>query len=244
MLKPEDYFTSFYTHAKANGIVIIDKDAMIQEVNEAFTNAFGYTTEDLKSKPFKLLFTENDQALLKPEIELNTTLRSDASSDENYLVHKNGTPIWITGEVVMVKNETEIGFMKIIHNIHAQKQLERYLLASDKLLYDLFNSTTTALLLLDGQLRTEKANAAFLNLFDCSAAFAEGEKIGTIPHPFWSDQEIKNDVRRTITNSVRLDKEYIMQKNNGTFRKLHIVSKTLISGENAEKKLLLVIKEM
>lgn len=76
MLKPEDYFNAFFKQSKTNGIVLMDTDGIIQEINEAFTQAYGYTNEDLVSKHNRVLFTEKDRTLLRPEIEINTTLRT------------------------------------------------------------------------------------------------------------------------------------------------------------------------
>ena len=121
----QQLFYEIFNNAKANGIIIMDEKGIIQEVNEAFTTAFGYTTEDVKSKHTRTLFLQKDQLTLLPEIELNQTHREGASSDENYLVHKDGTPIWITGESILAKIDDSTRSIKIIHNIHAQKQLER-----------------------------------------------------------------------------------------------------------------------
>lgn len=242
MLKPKDYFTAIFNNSTTNGIVLMDGDGVIQKVNSAFTQTYGYTDEDIRSKHCRILFTEKDRTLLKPEIEINTTLRTGASSDENYIMHKDGTPIWVTGEAILVKTETATGIVKIIHNIHAQKQLERYLLASNQLLQDLFNSTASGLLLLDGRMRTVKANTAFLKMFNCPAAIAEGGKLQEIGHSFWSDNEVKQDIRIAVTRNENLKKEYIIADNEGRFSKIEIVSKILSEDGNPEKRILLMIK--
>jgi PAS domain S-box-containing protein len=118
----------------------MNEKGMIQEVNGAFTTAFGYTTADLKSRHSRTLFSEKDQLTLLPEIELNQTHRDGARSDENYLIHKDGTPIWITGESIQARIDNATCIVKIIPSIHAQKQLERYLLNASELLESLFES--------------------------------------------------------------------------------------------------------
>jgi len=93
MKETHQFFDALFANSKVNAILIMDKQGVIERVNTAFTTAFGYTTEDLQSKHFRLLFTEEDQVIRKPEIELDQTHRERSSSDENYLVHKGGTPI-------------------------------------------------------------------------------------------------------------------------------------------------------
>lgn len=149
-------------------------------------------------KHFRIFYIEKDQALLRPEIELNTTHREGSCSDENYLVHKDGTPLWVTGESILVKTANDTFIVKIIHNIHAQKQLERYLLASTELLDSLFDSVQSGLLLLNAQMRTIQTNKAFRRMFGSTAEITEGSKIQNIPHAFWSEQEIKNDIRNAL----------------------------------------------
>jgi len=244
MLNAADYFNALFKNTQVNGIVIMDMDGMIKQVNDAFTKAYGYTTQDLQSKFYGVLFTEKDRTLLKPEIELNMTIREGSSTDENYIVHKDGTLLWVTGESVLVKDETHTGIVKIIHNIHAQKQLERYLLASNELLNDLFDSVKSGLLLLDGRLRVIRANSAFLKIFDCSTAVVEGSKIREIPNAFWSEQEVRNDIRTVITKGHALKKEYVVGNDKSNFSKIQITSKLLNSEDNAERRLLLVIKKL
>ena len=242
MLNGQDYFNAFYDRSRTNAIMLMDQDGIIQKVNDAFTEVYGYSNDDLKSKHFRLLYTKEDQVLLRPDIEINTVLREGTSGDENYLVHKDGTPVWVSGEAILVNANNETGILKIIHNIHAQKQLERYLLASDEMLEGLFNSTKSALLLLDGRLRTVRTNKAFLRMFNCPVPIVEGSKLQEIPHPFWSESEVKSDIRNIFTKGIKLKKEYIVGNDKTDFQKIEITSKMLSDGGNPETRLLLVIK--
>lgn len=245
MTDTSDFFNSIFTNAKNTAILIMSNEGIIEEVNDAFTTAYGYTTEDLKAKHFRVLFVEKDQVTRRPEIELDTTLREGSSTDENYLVHKDGTPIWVTGESTLVKTENVSCMVKIIHNIHAQKQLERYLLASSELLDSLFESVQqTGLLLLNTQMKTIKANGAFKRIFSLTTTVEEGNKLQQIDNSFWSNEEIRNDIRNAIVNNTAINKEYVMEDGGKNSRRLHIASKLIISEEIGEKRLLLITREM
>jgi len=243
MLDTSEFFNSIFINAKQTAIIIMSNEGIIEQVNESFTTAYGYTTEDLKSKHFRLLYLEKDRIIRMPEIELNTTIREGSSIDENYLVHKDKTPIWVTGESILVKTENITCIVKIIHNIHAQKQLERYLLASSELLDSLFDSVQqSGLLLLDTQMKTIKANKAFQKIFDISEPVKEGNRLQQIGHSFWNNEEIRNDIKNAIVNNAGINKEFLIGDNRSP-RRLQITSKLIVSEEVGEKKLLLIAKE-
>jgi PAS domain S-box-containing protein len=238
------FFEAIYANSKQNAILVMGKDGTIQQVNDAFTMAYGYTTEDLREKHFRVLYLEKDQVTRRPEIELNIVFREGSSSDENYLVHKDGTPIWVTGESVLVKEEeSQVRIVKIIHNIHAQKQLERYLMASSELLDSLFESVKSGLLVLDTRMRAVKANKAFKTMFGIGEPIKEGTRLQELTHPFWSGEEIKNDIRNAIVNATSVNKEYIIDDGDNKFRRIQVTSKLIISEELGDKKLLLVMKD-
>jgi PAS domain S-box-containing protein len=244
MEEPQAIFDAIFSNAKVNGIIIMDSHGIVERVNTAFTSAYGYSSEDLKGKHFRILYTEKDQLTRRPEIELNTVHREGSSTDENYLVHKDGTPIWVTGEAIQVKTNSSTAVIKFIHNIHAQKQLERYLLSTSELLDNLFESVQqTGLLILDPTLKIVKMNGQFKKMFHVNEPITEGAKLQQIPHPFWNSDEIKNDLRNAIVTNSPLKKNYAIDTGNHEFNQLHITSKTIIGEDGADKRLLLVVKE-
>jgi PAS domain S-box-containing protein len=241
MTGTEQFFDAIFSNARANGIIIMSDGGIIDRVNAAFTTAYGYTTEDLKSKHFRILYTEKDQLTRRPEIELNTTHREGSSGDENYIVHKDGTPIWVTGEAILVKTGDTTCIAKIIHNIHAQKQLERYLMNTSELLEVLFESARSGLLILDSTLKVVRTNEPFRKLFHLAAPVAEGTKLQQI-HPFWSNEELKTDLRNVLVNTIVLNKEYVADMGARDFQRMHITSKTIMSEDGSNKQLLLMVR--
>lgn len=238
--KRQQLFDAIFNNAKANGIIIMDEKGIIERVNGAFTSAFGYTTEDLKFKHVRTLFLQKDQLTLLPEIELNQTHREGASSDENYLVHKDGTPIWITGESILAKVDDLTCIIKIIHNIHAQKQLERYLLNTSELLESLFESVQSGLIILDSGLKIVRTNEQFCKLFHLAEPFPEGAKLQQLNHPFWSGDEIRN----VLVSAKVINKEYLADKSNREFCRLQINSKTIMNNDATDKQILVMVREI
>ena len=138
----------------------MDTFGTILNVNEAFHTRFGYAAEDLTGKNFSILFTETDKQINKPEIEIQNVLEDGSANDENYLMHKAGNKVWVNGESVLIENDEEEAYIvKVVHNIHAQKQLERFLLQSHEFIDTVFDSIDeSALMLLDSRLRIIKVN--------------------------------------------------------------------------------------
>jgi hypothetical protein len=63
-------------------------------------------------------------------------------------------------------------------------------------------------------------------------------------HPFWSGDEIRNDLRNVLVSAKVLDREYLVDKGNREFARMHIHSKTIINGDGTDKQILLMIREV
>ena len=81
-------------------------------------------------------------------------------------------------------------------------------------------------------------------MFGIDVPIKEGSKINDISHPFWHDDEVKNDIRLALVNNERLNKEYISGNDKSNFRRVHISSKSMVGEDVPEKRLLLVVKEV
>ncbi|OLY91650.1 PAS domain S-box-containing protein [Cnuella takakiae] len=239
------FFDILFNNARTNAMMIMSMDGIVESVNEAFTLSFGYTTDDLRDKHFRVLYIEKDQATRRPEIELNQTHRTGSSSDENYLVHKDTTPIWVTGESILVKTDDTSCIVKLIHNIHAQKQLERYLLSSSELLGSLFESVQqSGLLLLNSQMKLVRTNGAFRKMFGVRSDVAEGSKLQDIGNSFWTKEELRQEIRNVIVTGVPMKKEFVYDKGDNDCVRYEIISKQITGDGDAEHQLLLMIKEV
>ena len=112
----------------ATSILILNTDGIIIDFNEAFSKTFGYSKEDLIDKNYSILFIEKDINDAVPEIDLSRTIRTGSSLDNNYIVHKNGSQLWVHGESIYTKDDKNRGFLiKLIQDITEQKILEHEL---------------------------------------------------------------------------------------------------------------------
>lgn len=244
MVKTTGFFDSLCKNAKHNTILVMDTTGIILEVNQAFISSFGYAAEDVVNKNFRMLFTEDDRKKQKPEIEIQKVNNGGSGSDDNYLVQKSGKAVWVNGESVLVTNEDgEAYILKIIHNIEAQKQLERFLVESNEFIETILDSITDrALIILDAGMKIIKANTRFSEMFNLSTRVPlEDSKLGSIPHPFWQSAEVKQLLRNILVrNEMLRDVELNYQANGDVTKRIKLSSKFLHS-HDTDKRILLVI---
>ncbi len=241
-----DFFDSFYKNAKENSVIIMDTEGFILKVNDAFTNAFGYSNDDLTEKKFSLLFTEEDKKAGKPAIELQKVKSRGAASDDNYLVHKDGLPVWTSGEAVFIQtNKGENYIIKVIQNIHAQKQLERFLGESDDFIESIFESVRdAALIILDSLMKIIKVNSAFIKMFEIETPLKEGSSLTDLNHSFWKREDIKKEIRNIIvTNTSVKEKQFQMETRSGETKTIYFHSKPIHVEPTMEREILIMIKE-
>ncbi len=238
------FFNTFFHNAKFNGILIMNKDGVIVDVNKAFNLRFGYSAKDLVDKNFSVLFTEKDQADKKPEKELRQTITEGSSNDENYLVNKEGNKVWVTGESVLIEHDTNTYLVKVVHNIHAQKQLERFLLQSHEFIDTVFDSIEeSALLMLDTRLRILKANKTFVEMFELNGPVEKGSRISELENAFWQKPEVKQEaINFLVMHNVSETKIFEMETKTGEIKKISFQGKLVEGVPGIERKLLVMIK--
>ena len=245
-MNTSSFFDTFFNKTRHNGILILNTQGVIININSAFHLRFGYAADDLIGKNFSILFTEKDRAIKKPEKEIEQTLADGSANDENYLVNKEGNKVWVTGESVLIENASETYIVKVVHNIHAQKQLERFLLQSHEFIDTVFDSVEeSALLMLDSRLRIIKANTAFAKMFELKQPVKEGNRLTDLDHSFWQRADVKQEVVNfLVRQNIDEDKSLDMQTKSGEKRKISLQGKLIEGIPDAERKLLVMIKSI
>ena len=161
-----DYYRALFENPKKNSVLLLSESGSILKVNRAFLLSFGYDEEDLLGEHFGLLFTEEDQMKELPIREIQTVMEEGQSFDNNYLVNKNGARTWVSGESVLLKNESGRKFvLKVIQNIHTQKESELSIIRLNSFNENILASIEDAVLVLDQERNIVKANRALLKLF-------------------------------------------------------------------------------
>ena len=179
--------------------LLMNEKGVIIAVNKAFTNCFGYEPEDIIGKNAAILFTEEEQKKGAPEKEFNAVLTTGQGSDNNYLVAKDKTIIWVSGESILVKNdEGEVCILKIIQNIHQQKISEVSLQRSIEFNESILSSIEDAVIVLDKSMNVIKANRAFFKLFNYNEPDVKTINFADLIRPYDVFDEVQNNIQKTI----------------------------------------------
>ena len=166
-----DYYHALFDNPKKNSVLLLDDDGIILQVNRAFLLSFGYEEGDLIGEHFGKLFTADDQEKDLPMREVRTVVEEGQSFDNNYLVNRSGSLTWASGESVLLTNaHGRRCILKVIQNIHVQKESERSIVRLNNFNENILASIADAVLVLDPELKLVKANRAFLDLFSLAEA--------------------------------------------------------------------------
>jgi PAS domain S-box-containing protein len=166
-----DYYHALFANPKKNSVLLLDDNGIILQVNRAFLLSFGYDESDLLGEDFSMLFTPEDRERDLPAREVRTVLDEGQSFDNNYLVNKNGSKTWASGESVLLTNSRGTKcVLKVIQNIHTQKESERSIVRLNAFNESILASIDDAVLVVDNELKIVKANRSFLELFSLAEA--------------------------------------------------------------------------
>jgi PAS domain S-box-containing protein len=213
-------------------------------VNEAFKTAFGFSDEDVIGKHVRMLFTEHDQKALRPELELLMVKKQGFATDQNYSMHKNGQPIWVSGESVWVENKEEGNcIVKLIQNIHAQKLQEKFLKENNEFSHTIFKNIEDALLVINMDLIILRANASFYRMFNLEPSTLEGTSLSALEDRLKNTLKLEEKLNK-LDPDGQLQDELEWTVPGGNTRTLRLRGRYLAEHPEQEKKLLLLFHDI
>jgi PAS domain S-box-containing protein len=240
------FFKHYYNNAQVNCIMIMDAHGVILDVNSAFTNNFGYSNEDLRGKNFSELFIQSARENNIPELEIEAVLSKGQAHDENYVVDKQGNAIWCTGEAILIEGEDGRYIVKDVLNLQAKKQVQLFMKGTEELLQRILQSSNDIpMLVLNGSMKVEKVNSAFLKLFEIEETPLPGSRLSELQHPFWGSESIKNEVRNILVNNEHLKhKEFSIDTKSGHQKKIMLDSRIIDNQPGKGREVFIIMEEV
>lgn len=239
------FYHSQFLHSKQNAMIIMDAEGYIINANKAFEENFGYSEKDLAGKHTRIFFTVEDQNLKKPEMELATVKEQGCAEDNNYLVHKDGSLIWVMGESILMNAVDEIYIGKVIHNIHTQKVMERFLIETNEFVESILKTIKDALVVVDTDLRILKSNKAFYEMFEIPEETIEGILLYDLNYAFWNKQGMQGKLETMVEeNEFFQTNQYQWKKPNDTTRTFNVTAKMMDYSVDKKKRILLAISDI
>ena len=246
-MNTDQFFEFYFNNAQVNSILIMDCEGTIMQTNQAFTNNFGYSDQEIIGKNFSVLFNETDRLNIKPQKELVAVSMHGQAHDENYIIDKNGQPILCTGESIMVSNiKGEKFIVKDIVNLQSKKQLQLFLKDTEEILETIFHSSSDIpMMILDGGLKIQKVNKGFLDLFQLAESPKPGSRLTDVPHPFWKGTDIKSEVSKIIINHEPIrEKRFSITTRSGEHKRIQMDSKVIEKHNGSGRKIFIIVEDV
>lgn len=138
LIEQRAYFLQLFENSP-NGIMIIEPDGKIVEINKGFEKIFGYSAEELKGQYNKTLIVPQDM-IAEDETFHKNILSGKIIDKETFRCHKNGEliPVAFLGYPAMVKDQIE-GLFILYQDISARKRFEA------QMLHQSFHDTLTGI---------------------------------------------------------------------------------------------------
>ena len=241
-----EFFDYYFNNALVNSIIVMDSRGIILDLNQSFTKNFGYEKDEIKGRHFRMLFNDLDQKQNKPEKEVEIVLSIGQANDENYIVHRNGNEIWCTGETILVKaSDGESYLVKDIVNLQSKKQLQLFLAATEELLQRIFESPgDIPMMILDGTMKIQKVNQAFIDLFEIGGMPDTGSRLSDVNHSFWQMQDVKKEVSNMIVSNQPIRrKEFVFYTKSAEMKTVMIDCK-IIENTHSGKMIFIIIEDI
>ena len=111
-------------------ICLLDADGSILSWNSGATRMLGYTPPEALGLHFSVLFRPEDRENDKPARELATAAAAGRTTEEGWLRHKNGSPVWGRGALSVLYDTSGAvrWYVKLVRDETARWQEEQTLL--------------------------------------------------------------------------------------------------------------------
>src|SRR5712692_4873817 len=103
-------------------LFLIGASGHVSGWNSGAERLLGYEAEEIIGQPVSQFFTPEDRQTGKPERELETARTTGRSSDENWLVRKDGSRFWASGLITALQDGSLQGYVKVLRDLSERKQ--------------------------------------------------------------------------------------------------------------------------
>jgi PAS domain S-box-containing protein len=128
-IDPGRMFHLLMENVKDFAIFLLDPAGRVVGWNAGTERILGYSEADVLGQPFAVIFTAEDQAEGRPELELKLAREHGRAEDERWHVRKDGSRLWASGVVTPLWDDAGRlqGFAKVLRDITDRKKTEQEL---------------------------------------------------------------------------------------------------------------------
>ena len=208
----EDRFRALFDMSR-DGIVFVDLDGHIEEMNQAYLDLVGYGRDEITTHTYQDLTPEKWRAIEAEIIETQVMQRGFSDEYEKEYVRKDGSTAPISLRTILVRDleGRPIRFMGIVRDIAELKEKEEALKASEKRYRGLFDLSHDGVVFvgLDGPV--EEANPAYLDMLGYELDELVGVTYQQLTPPRWAAMEADIVAEQLLSRGYtdEYEKEYI-----------------------------------
>ena len=213
----EDRFRALFDMSR-DGIVFVDLDGHIEEMNQAYLDLVGYGRDEITTHTYQDLTPEKWRAIEAEIIETQVMQRGFSDEYEKEYVRKDGSIAPISLRTILVRDleGRPIRFMGIVRDIAELKEKEEALKASERRYRSLFDLSHDGVVFvgLDGPV--EEANPAYLDMLGYELDELVGMTYQQLTPPRWAKMEADIVAEQLLQRGYtdEYEKEYI--RNDGS----------------------------
>jgi PAS domain S-box-containing protein len=167
------------------GIVLLDLEGCVLEVNPAAGRMLGYSRAEMVGRPCDALTHPDDHGREAPLLRALLEGASDGYTLEKRCLHRNGGAVWgrVTMRLIRDGDGRPRRVLAHLEDAGERRRLDEALRESEERLRTIFEASGSAIVLLDADLRIVEVNPAFERLTGYSAAEARGAEYASVLTP-------------------------------------------------------------
>lgn len=199
-------YDALYTRSRQNAVLVMNRQGILADANHHFLRSFGYEIEDIIGQQHTMLFTPEDIQYGLPEKELEKVTATGQSHDNNYLLNKDKTRTWVSGESLLVSHEDgQQIIVKIIQNIQEIKASEASLQMLNEFNENILSSIEDVVIVLDQETNILKSNKDLSSIFHLQNDQIP-ENFGWLLKQYNSDSKVLKQIRDCLNNTGGFNK--------------------------------------
>ena len=166
-------------------IILLAPTGHVATWDEGAQRLLGYTADEILEQHVSVLFTPEDVAQGRPDREIETARTTGQAEDENWLVRRDGSRLWMTGSTTALwsTDGTLRGFAKIVRDLSERKRWEDAVARSERRFRALIEQSADAIVLNDAQGTITEASPALTRLLGYRRDEIVGRFAGDLIHP-------------------------------------------------------------
>ena len=208
----EDRFRALFDMSR-DGIVFVDLDGHIEEMNQAYLDLVGYGRDEITTHTYQDLTPEKWRAIEAEIIETQVMQRGFSDEYEKEYVRKDGSIAPISLRTILVRDleGRPIRFMGIVRDITELKEKEEALKASERRYRSLFDLSHDGVVFVGLNGPVEEANPAYLDMLGYQLDELVGMTYQQLTPPRWAAMEADIVAEQLLSRGYtdEYEKEYI-----------------------------------